>query len=128
MYEILCMQFRCTLLITQFDGKHLENVLNWYYNPWQLKVASLFQFFLLLRSCRLYYFSLHDDYPPFLYTAQPIYIAALPFLINWNEKQFSKSKIMTMDHKPVLENSNLAAVYTLPNTYYLFIQISIWRP
>ena len=41
-------------------------------------------------------FSLHDDYPPFFYTAQLI-------LINLNEKWFGKSSIMTMSHKLVLE-------------------------
>ena len=71
---------------------------------------------MLLLSFRLYYFSLHDDYPPLLYTAQSIYIAPLPFLINWNEKRCSKSTILTMEHELVLENSNSAAVYTLPNS------------
>ena len=51
-----------------------------------------------------------------LYTMRSIYIASIPFLINWNEKSCDKSNIMTMDHQLVLENSSLAAVYTLPNT------------
>ena len=38
-------------------------------------------------------------YPPFLYTMQSIYRAALPFLINWNEKWSGKSNILTMDHE-----------------------------
>ena len=67
-------------------------------------------------SYKLYYFCLHDDYPPFLYTMQSIYIAVLPFLINWNEKPSSESNIMIMDQELVLENSSSAAVYTLPNT------------
>ena len=44
------------------------------------------------------------------------YIAALPFLINWNERWCSESNILTMDHKLIQENSSSAAVYTLPNT------------
>ena len=34
-------------------------------------MAFLFESFVLLLSCRLYYFSFHD-YPPFFYTVQPI--------------------------------------------------------
>ena len=41
--------------------------------------------------------------------------AVLPFLINWNEKQCRESNILTMEHKPVLENSSSAAVNTLLN-------------
>ena len=77
-------------------------------NPWQLKTSSLFQPCELLLSCRLYYFSLHDDYPPFLYTTWSIYIAALPFLKNWYE--------LTINHKIVFENCSKAAVNTLQNT------------
>ena len=51
-----------------------------------------------------------------LYTMRSIYIASIPFLINWNEKSCGKSNIMIMDHQLVLENSSLAAVYILPNT------------
>ena len=61
-------------------------------------------------------FGLYDDYPPFLYTTQSIYIAGLSFLINWNEKRCSESNILTIDHKLVLESSSSAAVNTLPNT------------
>ena len=77
-------------------------------NLWQLKTSSLFQPCVLLLSCRLYYFSLHDDYPPFLYTTWSIYIAALPFLKNWYE--------LTINHKIVFENCSKAAVNTLQNT------------
>ena len=38
-----------------------------------------------LLSFRLYYFSLHDDYPPFLYIMRTIYIAALPGLDNYHK-------------------------------------------
>ena len=85
-------------------------------NPWQLKTTSLFQSCVLLLSYRLYYFSLHDDYTPFLYTKQPIYRAALSFLINWNEKQCTESNILTMEHELFLENSSSANVNTLSNT------------
>ena len=85
-------------------------------NPWQLKTSFLFQPCVLLLSCRLYYFSLHDDYPPFLYTTWSIYIAALPFLKNWNERRCSKSNILTMNHKIVFENCSEAAANTLQNT------------
>ena len=62
------------------------------------------------------FFSTQGDYPPFVYTTQSIYIAALPFLINWNNKQCSESTILTMHHKFVLENCCSAAVNTLLNT------------
>ena len=51
-----------------------------------------------------------------LYTTRSIYIEALPFLRNCNEKRCSKSNILTMDNELVLENSSPAAAYTLPNT------------
>ena len=56
-------------------------------------------------------FSLHDDYPTFLYTAQFIYIAT-----SVAENQCSKFNILTMVHKLFFENSSSAAVNTLPNT------------
>ena len=68
----------------------------------------------MLLSCRLWYFSLHDNYPPFLYTTRFIYTAVLPFLITWNGKCRSKSNTLTISHE--LEKFNLAAVYTLLNT------------
>ena len=90
-------------------------------------MISLFRFCVLLLSCRLYYFSLHGDYPPFLKcTTQSIYKAASPFLINWNEKQSNESNILTMDHELVLENSSSAAVYTLLNTIIYLKSQSIW--
>ena len=51
-----------------------------------------------------------------LYATQSIYIAALPVLINWNEKQCSKSDILNIDQELVLENSSAAAVYKLLST------------
>ena len=45
-----------------------------------------------------------------------IYIAALPFVINWNENWFSESNILAMDRERDLENSSLVTVYTLQNT------------
>ena len=59
-------------------------------------------------------------FAPFLYNTQSIYIAALPFLINWNEKHYTKSSILTMDHKLFVENSRSAAVNTLPNYIIYF--------
>ena len=50
-----------------------------------------------------------------LYLTQSIYIAALQFLINWNEKWCNNSNILAMDQELVLENSSSAAVYMLPN-------------
>ena len=51
-----------------------------------------------------------------LYATQSIYIAALPVLINWNEKRCSKSDILNIDQELVLENSSAAAVYKLLST------------
>ena len=51
-----------------------------------------------------------------LYGTQSIYIAALPVLINWNEKRCSKSDILNIDQELVLENSSAAAVYKLLST------------
>ena len=63
-------------------------------------MASLFQSCVLLFSCRLYCFSLHNDHPSFLYSTRSIFIAALPFLINWDEKRYSECNILPMNHKP----------------------------
>ena len=51
-----------------------------------------------------------------LYATHSIYIAALPVLINWNEKRCSKSDILNIDQELVLENSSAAAVYKLLST------------
>ena len=79
-------------------------------------MPSLFQSCVLRLFCRLYYFSLHDDYPPLLYTTQSVYIAALAFLTSRNDKRCYKSNVLTMEHQLVIENSSLAGVYTLPYT------------
>ena len=50
------------------------------------------------------------------YTIQSVYIAVLPFLINWTEKPCSESNKVAMDHKLALESSSSAAINTLPNT------------
>ena len=89
-------------------------------------MASLCQSRSLLISCWLYYFSLYDDYPQFLYTMRSIHIAALSFLINWNEKWCSESNILTVDHKLVCKNSSSAPVYTLQNTINYFKAIKYW--
>ena len=51
-----------------------------------------------------------------LYITESIYIVALPFLLNWNEKQCSKSNMLTIELEFFLENSSSAFVYTLLNT------------
>ena len=79
-------------------------------------MTSLFRSCVLFIFCRLYYFSLHDDYPLFPYNTRFIYRAAPQFLTNWNEKQYSKPSLMTMDRKIVPENSSSAVTYTLPTT------------
>ena len=56
-------------------------------------------------------------------TTPSIHIAALSFLINWNEKRCSESNILTMDHKLVLENSSSAHVYTLQITITYWCRI-----
>ena len=74
--------------------------------PLAAKTATLFQSCILLLSCRLYNFDLHDDYPPFLYTMQSIYIAALPILMNWN-------------------GSNIANLIYWPQTTNLFLKVPV---
>ena len=56
-------------------------------------------------------------------TTPSIHLAALSFLINWNEKRCSESNILTMDHKLVLENSSSAPVYTLQITITYWCRI-----
>ena len=90
----------CTLLIIAWHS--IRKCTKLVLNPGKLKTASLFQSCILLLSCILYYFSLHGDYSPFLYTMWSIYRAAIPFLTNWNEKWCSKSNILTMNHELVL--------------------------
>ena len=69
----------CTLLMITCGGRNCTELA---LKPLAAKTAFLFQSCVLLLSCTLYYFSLHDGYRLFLYTAQSIYIAALPFLVN----------------------------------------------
>ena len=109
---VLVNKQACTLLImTWYGGRNCTKLV--------LKTASLFQPCVLLLSCRSYYFSLHDDYPPFLYTMRSIYIAALVFLITWNEKRCSEPSTLTMDHKLNMENFSLVADNTA-EYHYLF--------
>ena len=116
----------CTLIIiTWYDGRKCTKLV---LNPWQLKTVSLFHACVLLLSCRLYYFSLHDDYSLFLYTMQSVYIAVLPFLINWNEKQCSESNIMTIDHETSSSSSDavnllLHTIIYLKTIKYLNIRL-----
>ena len=61
----------CTLLIiTWYGGRNCTKLV---LKPLKLKMVSLFQSCVLLSSCRLYYFSLHDDYLPFLYCVICLY-------------------------------------------------------
>ena len=53
-----------------------------------------------------------------VYNTQSIDIVALPFLINWNEKQCSKSHILTIDHKMPVQLLFI----------HCWIPLSIWRP
>ena len=107
----------CMLLITTYCSRNCTKLI--------LKplvsdslTASLFQSCALLLSCGLYYFSLHDDHPPFLQLVHNTIClhSSIIILINWNEEWCSKSNKLTMDHELVLENSSLIAVYTLLNT------------
>ena len=92
MHKILYTQnrFRCTFVRIK-EQTYTLLIITLYWITRHLKTAFHFQSFVLLLSCRWYYFSLRYDDPPFLYTAQRIFTGALPFLINWNEKWFSKS-------------------------------------
>ena len=103
----------CTLIIIWYDSRNCAKLV---LKHLVAKNGLLFQFCVLLLSCRLYYSSLHDDYSLFLYFTWSIYIVALPFLINWNRKWCIESNILTMDLEIVLENSSSAAVNALPNT------------
>ena len=91
----------CTLLIiTWFGSRNCTKL------PLHLTAKKgLFPSCALHLSFRLHFFSVHYEYAPFLYNMLSIYIAALPFLINWSEKQCCKSNILTMDHKLVLKIS-----------------------
>ena len=91
----------CTLLIiTWFGSRNCTKL------PLHLTAKKgQFPSCALHLSFRLHFFSVHYEYPPFLYNMLSIYIAALPFLINWSEKQCCKSNILTMDHKLVLKIS-----------------------
>ena len=80
-WEIMhAKELACTLLIILwYDGWNCTKLV---LKVLPLKMASLFQPCVLLPSCRPYYLSVHDDYPPFLYTTRSIYTTAWPFLIN----------------------------------------------
>ena len=63
LWEIVSIKGQtCTLLIITWHSsrKYTKLVLK----PLAAKTASLFQSCILLLSCRSYYFSLHDHYPP----------------------------------------------------------------
>ena len=63
--ELVKEQMCTSLIITWYWGRNWTKLI---LKPLAGKslAASLFQSCVLLLSCRVYYFSLHDDYPPFL--------------------------------------------------------------
>ena len=77
--------------------------------------ASLFHSCVLLLPCRLYYFSLHDDYPPILQLAHYT-ICLHSSATTFDELKWEATMTMTMDHKLVIENSSSVAAEYL----YLF--------
>ena len=110
-------------IIAWYSGRNFTKLV---LRPLATKNNKLFQSCILLLSFRLPCFSLHDDYPPFLYTTQSICIAALPFLANWIEKRCSESNILTMDHELVLKNSSSAPVFTLQNNITYLKAVKYW--
>ena len=129
MRKILCTQnhFRCTsvkivqvkeetcmlLIITWNSGRNCTKLI------WKPLVANNDLSISVLCIASFLYitqFQFTWRLPSILVHYTSSYIAALPFLINWNERWCSESNILTMDHKLILENSSSAAVYTLPNT------------
>ena len=92
-------------------------------------MASLFQYYEQLISCKLYYFNLHDDYSPFLlhYTTWSTSTEVLPWLVNWNEEQCSESNILIMNHELFHGNSSSVVVYTLPNIITYLNAIKYWN-
>ena len=114
-----CPLFRGFTVILWCSGRNCAKLV---LKPLLGKTTSLFQSYVLLLTHKLYYFSLHDDYHPFLYTTRSIYTAATQFLINWTEKRCSKSNILTMNHELVFENSSSAGLYTVPNSI-IFLKV-----
>ena len=135
MRKILCTQnhFRCTsvkivqgkeetcmlLIITWNSGRNFTKLI-WKplvgHNDLPVSVLCIASFLYITQfqfTWRLPYILVHHA---------SSYIAALPFLINWNERWCSESNILTMDHKLILENSSSAAVYTRPNIIYLKVE------
>ena len=90
-----------SMMMVMCNKQHLSNIWNWIHKKIKQHWGGVEKKLLFIK--KTVYFSLHDDYPPCLYTAQTI-------LINWNEKRFSKSNILTMDHELNLENSHTMAV------------------
>ena len=105
----------CTLLITWYSGR---NCIKLVLKPLAAKNGLCFSrvYCSFPVDCTISVYAMTIFHFWSMYTTQSIYIAALPFLINWNEKRCSKSNMLNMDHKLVLENSSSAAVYTLSNT------------
>ena len=84
----------CTLLVITYGSRNYTKLV---LKPLAAKSGLSISILCIAPFLRLYYFSLHDDYPP-LYTMQSFYIAALPILVNGNEKQCTEFNILTLDH------------------------------
>ena len=96
MWEIVHVKEQmCILLIITWSGN--INCTKLVLKPFTAK-NSLFQSCLLLFFCRLYYFSLFDEFSPFLYTTQSMSITAVPFFekLKWEAMYW----IQYTDHKP----------------------------
>ena len=76
----------CTLLITWYGGRKCTKLVS---KPLIAKNCLSISVLLLLLSCTLYLFSLHDDYPPLKYNSQSVSIAVLQnFFPSTGETQF----------------------------------------
>ena len=107
------VQMWTLLIITWYGSRNCTKLI---LKDSALTMSSLFQSCVLFLSCRLYYLSLHDEYPLFAYNTRFIYREALQILTNWNERQYSKPELLAMDHKRGPENSSSAVAYTQPTT------------
>ena len=94
MHKISCKQnrFRCTSVhlgnhahkradvqVTNNNMIGSRNCTKLVLKPLSTKNGLSISVLCIASFCRLYYFSLHDDYPLFLCTVQSIHIAALHF-------------------------------------------------
>ena len=73
----------CTLLITWYGGRKCTKLVS---KPLIAKNCLSISVLLLLLSCTLYLFSLHDDYPPLKYNSQSVSIAVLQKIFPINRR------------------------------------------